>query len=151
MNQHAHQPYGESQSISRLPSLTDDSEDEISDEPVDIRPGRQSARSAGKADSAAAAPARFYLFRDLETIIRASHVTDQRYAGPNTLYKNPEDGNYYLIVHRADTQTDLFNKVCNVLTEYGLQVDYMNGMDEFFTEHMNVLVRENALQTLSSL
>ena len=94
---------------------------------------------------------RFFLFRDLENIIRAAHAMDPSYSGPNTLFKNPDDNCYYLILKMADTPADLFNKVCNVLSEYGIQVDYMNGIEQLFTEHMEQIIGSSALQTLRTL
>ena len=94
---------------------------------------------------------RFFLFRDLETVIRASSVTDPSYKGWNTLFKNPDDGNYYLILRMEDTPPEQFNRVCNVLTEYGIAVDYTSGMEEFFTEHMITVTAGNALQLLQDL
>ena len=94
---------------------------------------------------------RFYLFRDLETVIRASKVLASCYAGPNSLFKNPEDGNYYLLVKKADTEAHIFNKVCNILSEYAVQVNYTPGMEEFFTEHMEVIVPLQALQKLGTI
>lgn len=94
---------------------------------------------------------RFYLFRDLETIIRASRILAPCYTGPNSLFKNPEDKNYYLLVKKADTDAQLFNKVCNILSEYAVQVSYTPGMEEFFTEHMDVIVPQQALQQLGAI
>ena len=94
---------------------------------------------------------RFYLFRRLDNIIRAAHAIDPAYQGNSSLYKNPEDGNYYLIIRKENTPPDLFNKVCNVLTEYGLQVDYMAGIEQLFGEHMEVIVRDTALTSLKAL
>ena len=91
---------------------------------------------------------RFYLFRDLETVIRACRVLAPRYAGPNALFKNPDDQNYYLLLKKADTQAEQFNRVCNILSEYGLQVNYTAGMEEYFTEHMDVIVPAHAIQSL---
>ena len=94
---------------------------------------------------------RFYLFRDLEVIIRCAHALDPSYDGSSTLFKNPDDNNYYLILKMDDTPADLFNKICNELSEYGLQVDYMNGIEQLFTEHMDRIITDNALQTLRAL
>ena len=91
---------------------------------------------------------RFFLFRQLSLLIRAAHALDETYDGSSSLYKNPDDGNYYLILRKENTPPALFNKVCNVLTEYGLAVDYMPGIRELFDEHMTVLLRERALQKL---
>ena len=91
---------------------------------------------------------RFFLFRQLDVLIRAAHVIDPSYEGSSSLYKNPDDGNYYLILRKENTPPELFNKVCNVLTEYGLAVDYMPGIRELFDEHMEVLAAGHALQQL---
>ena len=94
---------------------------------------------------------RFYLFRNLENIIRAAKALDPLYAGSSSLYKNPEDGNYYLILRKEDTPADLFNKVCNILSEYGLQVDYMPGIEQLFFEHMEILLKDTALASLRTI
>ncbi|MDO5344135.1 MAG: adaptor protein MecA [Lachnospiraceae bacterium] len=94
---------------------------------------------------------RFYLFHDLETVIRASRILAPCYAGPNALFKNPEDKNFYLLVKKADTDAQIFNKVCNILSEYAVQVSYTPGMEEFFTEHMEVIVPKQALQQLGTI
>ena len=94
---------------------------------------------------------RFYLFCDLETIVQAAHVLDLSFDGPGSLFKNPEDGHYYLLIQKADTDPALFNKVCNVISEYGMPVEYTSGMEEFFREHMETLLEGNALQSLRQL
>lgn len=94
---------------------------------------------------------RFYLFRDLETVIRVSHIVAPGYSGPNALFKNQEDQNYYLLLKKADTDAEQFNKICNVLSEYALQVSYTPGMEEYFTEHMEVILPQMAIQNLSTL
>lgn len=94
---------------------------------------------------------RFYLFHDLETVIRAAHVLAPGYSGPNALFKNPEDQNYYLLLKKADTDAEQFNKICNVLSEYALQVSYTPGMEEYFAEHMEVIIPQMAVQNLSTL
>ncbi|MDO4475366.1 MAG: adaptor protein MecA [Lachnospiraceae bacterium] len=94
---------------------------------------------------------RFYLLRDLETAIKVAGQIDPAYVSPNSLYKNPEDGNYFLILQKADASPALFNQVCNTVSEYGLQADYTPGLEEFFTEHMQVICADQAIQTLRSL
>ncbi|MBQ2626493.1 MAG: adaptor protein MecA [Eubacterium sp.] len=60
---------------------------------------------------------RFFLFRNLETCIRAAQASDP-FDGISSLYKNPDDGNYYLILQKAEAPADQFNRVCNILSEY---------------------------------
>jgi hypothetical protein len=72
----------------------------------------------------------------------------EEYKGENTLYKNPDDGAYYLLVRKQDTGPEQFNRICNLLSEYAMPMDYTTGMDEFFREHMKVIVADNAMQSL---
>lgn len=94
---------------------------------------------------------RFYLFRSLETVIDACRVVSDRYTGPNALFKNPEDQSYYLILKKADTDAEQFNRVCNIFSEYALPVSYTPGMEEYFTEHMDVILPQEAIQNLSRI
>ena len=94
---------------------------------------------------------RFFLFHDLDTVISAAQVLGAGYQGPNSLYKNPEDGNYYLIIRKGDTTPEIFNRVCNILSEYSIQGVYEDGLDAFFAEHMTVILRDKAIQSLRLL
>ena len=94
---------------------------------------------------------RFYLFRSLENVILAAKGIGEGYEGENSLYKNPDDGAYYLLVRKMDTDPEQFNRICNVLSEYAMPMDYATGMDEFFREHMKVILSGTALQDLRKL
>ena len=96
---------------------------------------------------------RFFLFQDIATVIRAAKLiyASYDYQGWNSLYKNPEDGNYFLILRMDSTSPEKFNCVCNILTEFGIAVDYTGGMEEFFSEHIITISSGTALQTLYKL
>lgn len=94
---------------------------------------------------------RFYLFHSLDTVIDAAKNIGPDYQGANTLFKNPEDGEYYLLIRKEETKPERFNQICNVLSEYGLPMDFAKGTDEFFHEHMRVLVEKRAVQQLRTL
>lgn len=94
---------------------------------------------------------RFYLFHTLDDAIRAGHVIGAFYDGPNTLYKNPENGHYYLLLKMATTSAEQFNKVCNILSEYAVSCKFAPGMEAHFTEHMEIVLAEHALQDLYQL
>ena len=93
---------------------------------------------------------RFYLFRDLPTVIRAAHAADT-FDGVSSLYKNPEEENYYLIMQKAESPAEQFNRVCNVLSEYGLSVEFIPGIEQLFGEHMETILKGRALGDLRSL
>ena len=52
---------------------------------------------------------------------------------------------------RPDDDPEQFDRVCNMLSEYSMPMDYSTGMDEFFREHMQVIVARNAIQNLRSV
>ncbi len=94
---------------------------------------------------------RFYMFHTLESVIKAARNIRTDYVGGNTLFRNPDDGEYYLLIRKEDTEPERFNQICNVLSEYGLPMDYVKGTSEFFHEHMKVIVERQAVQQLRTL
>lgn len=91
---------------------------------------------------------RAYLFFSLDDAIHAAGILGTVYNGPNTLFKNTENGNYYLLLKKASSSAEEFNKVCNVLSEYSLSCKYTPGLDAYFSEHMETIIKDQALQSL---
>ena len=68
----------------------------------------------------------------------------------NTLYKDAKNKLYYLVVYRGKEQ-EVFNKVTNVLTEYGVKEVGIGSREAFFKEHYMLMIKDNALQVLSTI
>lgn len=94
---------------------------------------------------------KLFVFQDLSEITRLAHILKGFYAGTNDLYKNTSTGKYYLLVSKSNQSPEIFNKVCNILSEYAVQQTYTPAKGAFFNEHFPVILRENALQTLAEL
>ena len=94
---------------------------------------------------------RFYQFQTLGDAVRAAGVLGSTYEGPNSLYKDPVDGFYYLFLKKGENSAEQFNKVCNVLSEYAASCKFTTGTDAYFLEHMEVILAEQALQNLYQL
>ena len=92
---------------------------------------------------------RLYTFRCLDDVIAAAHGLNGFYEGHNTLYKETDD-RYQLIVHQSDCSPESFNKVCNILSEYGKGRSLTSAGEAYFIEH-GELLSENALQQLIQL
>ncbi len=105
----------------------------------------------GDAEDEAFHLTRFYLFSNMEAIIQAAHALGELTDAPSSLFQNPEDGNYFLILRKADMDARLFNKACNILSEYGIQIDYLQGMEEYFTEHLRRILSGDALTKLAQI
>ncbi len=99
--------------------------------------------------SASMSLVRIYSFETLQELIRLSKVIDGFYHGANSLYK---DGDGYLLsVSKSQHTPADFNRVCNILSEYGKCLKSVSGSEAFLAEHHEPIIRDNALNTLSQL
>ena len=105
-------------------------------------------------DSKAAQPVemvKIFLFHRLEDVCKYSEVIHTRYNGSNTLYKDPKDGFYYLVLSKGKTSPELFNKICNIATEYGEYIPTSAASVAYFNEHFKVIIKNKAIQKLANL
>lgn len=94
---------------------------------------------------------KLYLFRRLDSIVEASQVLKGIYHGENRLYKNPETAWYHLVITKSDHTPEQFNKVCNILSEYGSSNKYSASNEAYMQEHFTLLIDGSALQQLSQI
>lgn len=92
---------------------------------------------------------KIYSFRSLKEVIALSSIIVGAYNGINTLYKNPINSIYYLVVSISDHTPEEFNKICNIITEYGKVERFTYASQTYYEEHFEVIVRNQALQILS--
>ncbi len=92
---------------------------------------------------------KLYSFDDLDNVIRVSKVIKGMYSGDNSLYKNPGNKKYYLLVRKSEHTPEIFNKICNIITEYGDMEECTAAVEGRIKEHYEVLLPSYALQKLS--
>lgn len=95
--------------------------------------------------------ARLYTFFDLDTVIDAAHVLQGFYQGYNSLYRLKKDGDYCLIIHKSSHTPEEFNKISNILSEYGSNEKYSSAGEAYLAEHEELLIAGEALQQLAGL
>lgn len=120
---------------------------------------RQAVSAAGQAMEQADIPkdadqipvdiTKMFVFHSLDDLMHLSHVLTPFYQGANALYKNPVSGEYYLVVSKSGHTPEEFNKVCNILTEYGSQDHFAVGTQSYYQEHYTTLLEADALHQLS--
>lgn len=107
-------------------------------------------------DTAQSSPAadvnliRLYEFDTLDDVIAAAHGLNSYFTGENTLYKDLSDSSYKLVVHQSSCSPEEFNRICNILTEYGSGRAFTLSGEAFLKEH-GELISESALQQLTQL
>lgn len=94
---------------------------------------------------------KIYSFKSLDDVIRLSSILGTAYNGENSLYKNSVTSIYYLIINKSDHTPEEFNKVCNVLSEYGKSEKSTYASPSFFKEHFDPIVKDVAIQVLSAM
>ena len=94
---------------------------------------------------------KLFVFSDFSEITRLAHTLQGFYQGNNDLYKNEAARRYYLLVSKSRQTPEEFNKVCNILSEYGTQQTYTPAAGAFMKEHYQVILKNHALQTLAEL
>jgi adapter protein MecA 1/2 len=94
---------------------------------------------------------KMFVFDNLEDVLKLSGVLATFYKGKNSLYKSPFDDRYYLVVSKSDDSAENYNKVCNILSEYSDQQNYVVGTDAYMSEHYETMVTGNAIQQLAQI
>lgn len=96
-------------------------------------------------------PVRLFSFASLDSSIRACKLLVQIYDGDNTLYKDEEEDVYILGISKGEYANADFNRICNMLSEYGSAEDSNPENIAFLVEHCSVIVAHNAVQALGAL
>lgn len=92
-----------------------------------------------------------YSFRSLQEVINLARIMQGLYRGKNTLYKNPINSTYYLVIYMSDHTPEEFNRICNIITEFGNSERFTYASSSYFNEHFEVIIKDQALQILSNM
>lgn len=92
-----------------------------------------------------------YTFKTLTDLMRISRILAPGTQLTSALYKNPEDGQYILIVRKNDVEPTEFNRICNTLSEYGKGMRMNSSSIAFLEEHYEALIKERAIEALAQM
>ena len=94
---------------------------------------------------------RVYSFRSLSEVTRLANVLQGTYRGNNTLYKDPATSTYYLVISIINHTPEEFNKISNIISEYGKPERSNYATQIYYDEHFEVIVKNQALHVLSKM
>ena len=94
---------------------------------------------------------RIYSFRNLSEATRIAHILSGSYHGANSLYKNAQENNYILVIAQTDHTPEEFNKICNMLSEYGTSEKFVAASEAYLEEHYEPVIKNKAIQVLASV
>ncbi|MDO4521680.1 MAG: adaptor protein MecA [Eubacteriales bacterium] len=95
--------------------------------------------------------AKIFAFGSLDDVIHAAAMIHGNYTGDNSLYKNTSVGEYQLLIHKSEHTPEEFNRICNMISEYGDTRKYTAGSEAYLIEHGQRIVEHEAIQRLASL
>ena len=94
---------------------------------------------------------REYVFPDLDTVIEAAHGLNNFFNGFSSLYKDSKTDVYSLLIHQEKTSPEDFNRVCNMLSEYGSGKKLSPAREAYLAEHEGCILPTDALQKLTQI
>lgn len=94
---------------------------------------------------------RIFRFSSLDLVCAAAKAVGSDFKGYSVLYKNIQNGQYYLVLKRGDASGLSFGRICNALSEYGTRLEYDAVTEAHYEEHYDVIVKRNALSSLAKL
>ena len=122
-----------------------------SDSKTPSKPAPAHEKTANSAEKISVGSARVFAFDSMHNLIRLARVTKGFYDGTNSIYKNHTTGKYSLIISEEAISAENFNRICNVVSEYGRLERSSAGSEAYFKEHYELICGDKALQTLAQI
>ncbi|MBQ7584116.1 MAG: adaptor protein MecA [Lachnospiraceae bacterium] len=92
---------------------------------------------------------RLFSFDDVDDVIKVSKVLKGMYHGNNALYRDPEEKRYYLLLRKSDHTPEIFNRVCNIMSEYGVMEECTTAVEGRLMERFEVIIPSYAMEKLA--
>ena len=90
-------------------------------------------------------------FETLSSLSSLTGMLNSFYHGNNSLYRNPEDNRYCLVISQNGHAPEDFNRLCNILSEHGRIERYSKAREAYMQEHFKTIIRDNAIFALSTM
>lgn len=89
---------------------------------------------------------RIFSFTDFDTFVEGANAAIQVFNDRNSLYKDSKNSTYYLVIEKTVCNVVDFNKVCNILSEFGTKENATQSRINFFKEHLECIIPNRAIQ-----
>ena len=93
---------------------------------------------------------RCFSFENLDAFSEAAKAVLPVYNDKSHLFKHT-NGRYYVFLEKTRCSSVDFNKTCNILSEYGKKEYLPDSSLLFFTEHMDSIIKNRAIQVMAKL
>lgn len=111
-----------------------------------------------KADQKAEVPAekvtdivRLFSLSSIDRCIDLAKVIIPDYIGENSLYRDKAHDRYLLLLGQSGMDLTAFNRICNIVSEYGKSEKNLLAKGAHLEEHSECIISDHALQHLAGL
>ncbi|MCR4651926.1 MAG: adaptor protein MecA [Lachnospiraceae bacterium] len=94
---------------------------------------------------------KYFLFNSIYEIIKPAAVISNTYSDKSTLYCNPDDHMYILVLRMVGEDRIGFSKACNILSEYSVMHSFSRLQETSLAEHCDKLIPDHAIEKLASI
>ncbi len=94
---------------------------------------------------------RLFSFASIDGVMAAANLLDKIYTGENTLYKDNVYEAYVLALMQSEHSNLEFNRICNMLSEYGSAERATGITIAYLEEHCDTILSVDAVQQLNTL
>ena len=136
-------PEGITEQFSKIPLSNEHSMPQIMENPEPLDSNEPGHEILGNV--------KIFAFQNLDNIIRGARVIKDIYTGANSLYKDTETGDYFLVISKSPKDAVPFSNICNMLTEYGVLNSSSGTALAFLEEHCKMMINMNAMQKMAEL
>lgn len=113
--------------------------------------GEHVRKSAVKETAQAQPSSRLFSFATLHDVTRMAHVASSSYRGISTLYKDEVSSNYLLLIDSDMQSAADFNRICNLISEYGRPEKPVLSAKAYLEEHYEPLIKDHAIESLAQI
>ena len=111
----------------------------------DTQSGEQSA------DNQVSAPLlEAFRFLSLDDAILGAKAVSRQLKAKNSLYKFDSNA-FIILIHSEGEDPEIFNKTCNILSEYSSSDHVSDASENYLREHGYLMIADNAIQKLSQI
>lgn len=142
---------GADEVLNMLRQMSDAEADETPSEARVSSPEAPAAKTPARETASVQPAIRLFSFATLHDVTRISHMTAASYRGVSTLYKDEANGSYLLLISSANQSPADFNRICNLLSEYGRPEKAVLLAKAYLEEHCEPLIREHAMEALARI
>lgn len=92
-----------------------------------------------------------YYFDKIDSVTKVAKLLQNFYFAPSSLYRIEKTGKLLLVVRKGNHTPEDFNRVCNIVSEYGEVARFTEATVNLLDEHGKYIIKDNAIQTLASI